>query len=377
MSDVPTTSGENTEETLSFNSSSYSFTYGSDGTFDSTGGAGSFWGGGQSDTESGTSANFDGGLDNSTSNSADVWQDIDSQYSGSNVWGSAGTPSTQYYLSDGIQSGSDASDVGNTSVSIAGDTSETSINSWTHSSSGFNYTAGQNDVNNINSYWGGGSGSDTYQSSWGSGTVTSNENSAGSNDYTITAGSSTSESDHYSDTLSHDGLGDSLIVHNLSETVTGNDYSSTHTDGENTLSGYPDTSSIDQSSQDNGSGHTSVATTASDGVTSTWNDTWGTGSAQAQHGLRRYGHVFAQRRLVDHHHHLQRWHLGKLGQAIRQRHERRRPGRLECVGQHEPDAIRRRHAHQPYPDQHHALRHRQPPHLRLLDERPDHLHAPG
>ena len=165
VSDVPTTSGGTTEETLSFNSSSWSYNYGSDGTFDSTGGAGSFWGGGQLDTESGTSSNFDGGLDNSTSNSADVWQDIDSTYSGSTVWGSAGTPTTQYDLSDGVASGSDSSDVGNTSVSSAGGSSETSINSWAHSSSSFNYTAGQNDVNNVNSYWGGGSGSDTYQSS--------------------------------------------------------------------------------------------------------------------------------------------------------------------------------------------------------------------
>ena len=242
VSDVPTTSGEDHPRDFVLRWLPYSFTHGSDGTADSTGGSGSFWGGGQSDTESGISLNFDGGLDNSTSSSMDGWQDVDSQYSGSNVEMSPGTPATQYYLSDGIASGSDSSDVGTTSVSTAGSTSQTSINLWTHSSSSFNYTAGQNEVNNVNSYGGGGSGSDSYRSSWTSGTDTSNGNSTASNDYTITAGSSTSESDHYSDTLSYDGQGHSLIMHNLGETVTGNDESSTHTDGENTLSGYPETS---------------------------------------------------------------------------------------------------------------------------------------
>ena len=163
----------------SFSSTSDSFSYGSITVSDGTGGSYSFWGGGDSYTETGTAADTGSGPDNSTLSSGDNWKNVDSQYTGSAIWGSAGVPTTLYSLSGDIESGSDASEVVNTSVSTAATTSETSINSSTHSSSSVDYSAGQNDVNNVNSYSSGDSGTDTYQSSWSSGTDTSSDNSAG------------------------------------------------------------------------------------------------------------------------------------------------------------------------------------------------------
>ena len=217
---------------LSYTFTSTSYSYGTMGTYDASdsSGSNSFWGGGDSYSETGGSSSTDSGTDNSSQSSSDFWTSIDSQYNGVTTSQSPTVSTSQYYLSADIESGNDTTSDGDTSVATVGGSSTSSWDSATHLSSTATYTANENNVNNTSSYWSGDTGSDTASASMTSIATFGTSTTASWSDTSSSADSSDSASDQYSNSASY-GTGGSAGSNSYSENQSGGGDSTYHAAG--------------------------------------------------------------------------------------------------------------------------------------------------
>ena len=280
--DVTTTFNATVQDSLTYNSWSESYSDETTGS-SSSGGANnsvSFWGNGTDYSDSGWVVTDDSLSSGHSTLSSDGWSQVNSQYSGGNTSQYPASWDSHYSLSNDYSSGFQNSDDASASLAIAGGTSQSQLESFTDANTDETVTLSMNDLDGVLGYQGLGTEGNTTVASLSFSTSSDSSSTAGWNHSTSSTDSWNSSGDQLTDTLSYDGLGQSVSLHNLSIWTSVSNDESYHDDGGNTLSGST-TSVTDFWTHSEGSGTYSFGISTSPGVYSTWSSLWSNGDGQS------------------------------------------------------------------------------------------------